>query len=304
MKQFLLFKQVSAVVAATKIPFVFFIFLFYSSLSNAQTGVQFDGSNDYIEAAVGPKPDYLTAEAWVEIESFGNYEGIISNNEWTSNDHSGYILYVRSDGRLGGYIGLGNAQKMELYSSPGALTLDTWTHVAMTYDGTDLKLFIDGVEVASETNANPEPIDYYWADNGFNIGRNHDSNFNYYFDGMIDEVRVWDVVRTAAEITTDMNKEFCGTEAGLVGYYQMNCSAKPGEDKTGNHDATMSGAVVDTALVLTPATCGTIICNGGNPITISSQVNLDNFANSYGCDCTEIIGELTIAQFPVLSPLH
>jgi hypothetical protein len=87
-------------------------------------------------------------------------------------------------------------------SAPGtaALPLNTWTHLAATYDGKMLKLFVNGVQsgavtVAGTLNAAADPL---------RIGGNH--IWGEYFSGRIDEVRVYNRALSAAEIQADLNR--------------------------------------------------------------------------------------------------
>ena len=82
--------------------------------------------------------------------------------------------------------------------SPTAVPLGTWTHVALTYDGAMLRLFVNGAEVVSRAttgaiNPSSSPL---W------IGGN--SPFGEYFAGLIDEVRVYNRALTGSEIQSDM----------------------------------------------------------------------------------------------------
>ena len=77
--------------------------------------------------------------------------------------------------------------------------VNTWTHVALTYDGATMRLYVNGVQAASqaqtgaiETNSNPLRI-------GGNVP------YGEYFQGRIDEVRVYNRALSQAEIQTDMN---------------------------------------------------------------------------------------------------
>jgi len=81
----------------------------------------------------------------------------------------------------------------------GVLKLNAWTHLAMTYDGSRLKLLVNGVEVA---NAAVSGV-FSATSNPLQIGGN--SLFGEYFSGKIDEVKVYNVARTAAQIKADMN---------------------------------------------------------------------------------------------------
>jgi len=92
-------------------------------------------------------------------------------------------------------------------------TQKAWHHVATTFDGTNYKLFLDGVEIDNTTAfqgltpPDTEPVRI--------IG-------NKPWVGKIDEVRMWSVARTQAEIQANMNKTLVGNETGLVAYYPMD----------------------------------------------------------------------------------
>ena len=85
-----------------------------------------------------------------------------------------------------------------------ALAANTWAHIAVTYDGANLRLYVNGTQVASKartgnltTSANPLQI-------------GGDSTYGQYFSGMIDEVRVYNVALTAAQIQSDMTTPIGG----------------------------------------------------------------------------------------------
>jgi len=81
---------------------------------------------------------------------------------------------------------------------PTPLPIGTWTYLAATYDGATLRLYVDGVEVSSTARSASLPT----SGNPLQIGG--DSIYGQYFHGLIDEVRVYDVARTAEQIRSDM----------------------------------------------------------------------------------------------------
>jgi len=85
-----------------------------------------------------------------------------------------------------------------------ALPANTWSHLAGTYDGTTLRLYVNGAEVASRAQTGSIAT----TTNPLQIGG--DSFFGQYFQGMIDEVRVYNRALTPAEIQTDMNTPVAG----------------------------------------------------------------------------------------------
>jgi hypothetical protein len=85
-------------------------------------------------------------------------------------------------------------------SGPQTLLTTTWTHLAMTWDGSTVRLFVDGAEVAQQ--AAPGPL--VTSTGALRIGGT--SQGSEWFTGLVDEVRVYGRPLTAAQITADMNR--------------------------------------------------------------------------------------------------
>jgi chitodextrinase len=82
---------------------------------------------------------------------------------------------------------------------PNALTANTWVHLATTYDGATVRLYVNGVQVASQAKTGTIAT----STNPLQIGG--DSIYGQYFAGRIDEVRVYNRGLSVAEIQSDMN---------------------------------------------------------------------------------------------------
>jgi hypothetical protein len=92
------------------------------------------------------------------------------------------------------------------------LRKNEWEHVAATYDGSEMTLFLNGNAMETqEEHGNVLNASFVF------LGRHQDS-----FNGLIDEVRVWNVARTQAQIQADMNRSLRGDEPGLVGYWRLD----------------------------------------------------------------------------------
>jgi hydrogenase maturation factor HypE len=79
-----------------------------------------------------------------------------------------------------------------------AVPTNAWTHLALTYDGNTMRLFVNGVQASSIAAGSPVLA----SANAFRIGGN--SSWGEYFVGLIDEVRVYNRALTANEIQSDM----------------------------------------------------------------------------------------------------
>ena len=81
---------------------------------------------------------------------------------------------------------------------PSVLAVNTWTHLAATFDGATVRLYVNGVQVASQAQTAP------LATTSGTLQIGGDSYPNEYFAGRIDEVRIYNRALSAAEIQTDM----------------------------------------------------------------------------------------------------
>ena len=98
--------------------------------------------------------------------------------------------------------------------------VNRWSHLALTYDGTALRLYVNGTQVSSRamTGAILRTTDPLW------IGGNHP--YGEYFHGLIDEVRVYDRALSPSEVRAEMSTPIRGARttsaAGLVGAYAFD----------------------------------------------------------------------------------
>jgi hypothetical protein len=83
--------------------------------------------------------------------------------------------------------------------APAPVKVGTWTHLAMTWDQSQVKVYVDGTEMSAQAATGP----IAGSTGPLRIGGNGVSG--QFFNGLIDEVRVFDRVRTPAQITQDMN---------------------------------------------------------------------------------------------------
>jgi chitodextrinase len=179
----------------------------------------------------------MTLEAWVNPATVSSaWRDVVYKG-----DDNYYLMATSSNASrpaAGGIIG-GNASAETFGTS--TLALNTWAHLATTYDGTTLRLYVNGVQVSSKAQTGTIAT----SSNPLQIGG--DAIYGQYFSGKIDEVRVYNVALTAAQVQGDMATPIGGapppdtqaptTPSGLsataVGQTQINLSWTASTDNVG-----------------------------------------------------------------------
>ena len=177
-----------------------------------KNALDFDGSNDYVTI-----PDHVsldltnnyTIEAWIYPHSFNDKGGIVSKYHTAS--ANGYLLRLTSTSPFSGLT------LNEVSTSNGVLSANTWYHVAGVVDGGSVIIYVDGIEqsvsgTALSVISNSDPV---------RIGVDYITDPRY-FNGLIDEVRIWSDVRTEQEIIENMCISLTGNEDGLRAYYTFD----------------------------------------------------------------------------------
>jgi hypothetical protein len=187
----------------------------------------------------------ITVEAWVyplslmDLQRGGNTIVARSSNGTFTDPYFSYALTVdhASGSPLPAFaISDGTPGSEKVVTAPDPLRTFRWTHIAGTYDGSALKIYVNDElrnQISTNISISPDGV-------GFYIGR----FLTDAFQGAITEVRLWNVARTMEEIGSTMNGPLTGNEAGLVGYWNMNSSFVADDplrqqDLTSNHNDLM-----------------------------------------------------------------
>ncbi len=170
----------------------------WSTAGKFGNALSFNGTNAWVTVPDANSLDLttgMTLEAWLNpttstgwVDAFGK----------ETTDDVVYSIYSSTPANAPtGYIRKGGVFSQAGTTSP--LALNDWTHLATTYDGANLKFYVNGTLIS--TIAATGAIDT--STGVLRIGGN--SIFGEYFKGLIDEVRIYNRALSAAEITTDMN---------------------------------------------------------------------------------------------------
>ena len=170
----------------------------WSTAGKYGKAASFNGTSGMVTVADKASLDLtgaMTLSAWVNPSANGNWRTVMLKEAGTA---LVYGLYSSDTASLPNvYIRTGATDKSAV--GPSALPVNTWSHLAATYDGSNMRLYLNGtlVKTVAATGA-------MTASTGeLRIGGN--SIWGEYFAGLIDEAHVYNRALSAAEVTTDMN---------------------------------------------------------------------------------------------------
>ena len=173
------------------------------------SAVRFDGVDDWVTVVDGVANSPLdlttgmTIEAWVNPSTLNGWDTIVMKERGAG--LLSYAMYAHDGAPQPGGLAVPAAYARifgvdQPVRGTTALPLNTWTHIATTYDGTTQRFFVNGVQVGSSAMNTAIAV----GNQQLRIGGNN-SFAGEFFQGLIDEVRVYNRARTATQIQADMN---------------------------------------------------------------------------------------------------
>ncbi len=266
-----------------------FVLLIGSSFAiNAQNyALKFDGTNDKVGILDSPElnpTSGMTIEAWINATEWNSniWGGVIVGKQGTNPD-KGYCFTAGQNGRVEFTVSVNEGWKA--VSTPALLGTNAWYHIAGVYTGSQLMLYINGQLIQTEDAIGE-------LTHGTGVVMNLGDNPTWpgrFWNGRLDEIRIWEIARTEAEIQANMSVELTGTETGLVAYYPMNeGSGSVLGDASGNENTGQLINMDDTSWVdgFQPVTADLGVIGIASPSVIGSgfeteekiRIEVKNFA--------------------------
>jgi len=260
---------------------------------HAQIGgnaLNFDGSNDSVSIPSSAQLNFgtstnFTLEAWVKLySSQTNYTGIIAKAD---NSSSTFYQLVIVENKIAAEVSNGGAFAGTGQGFWGTTNLfdSSWHHVAMvvTRSSQNVKLYVDGV-VEADTIHSAVVSD---LNNTGNMLLGCDRTYSQHFKGSIDEVRVWNVARSSADINTYKSVEIDPLTSGLMAYYRLNQGTAGGDNSAITYATDATSYANNGTLnnfMLNGATSNWILANNS-----ALPVELTSFAALLTSDLVELI---------------
>jgi uncharacterized protein YjdB len=278
-----------------------------SSSLFAQTGgaLNFNGSNNKVTTTnTGNVFDFTTGtvEAWVKPSASSNNCSILSMR--TAGNVRWSMHLKQSAGTMGIYNGSNGAM-----NSVGTVTANTWYHVAIVFNSTNILIYWNGNLVMTHNytmNASKTGLP-------FSIGNNDTNYLQENFLGEMDEVRVWNTVRTQSDIQKNMFAEIATSATGLLANYHFDQGTAAGSnsgattltDASGNnYNGTLSGfaltgatsnwiaraALVCPTTSLSPITGLSAVCASQTITLQNNTLNTTSQAMMIGYSLRKLLG--------------
>ena len=189
----------------------------------AGNAIKFDGND---EARI-PSSDALTltgsatVEFWIKPERYnGEWSPLVFKGTDTASQRQ-FSVWLNQSGYLHLYTNT-NGSGQAVSTAAGSIKLGEWQHVAAVVDRTTnrLRIYINGVEAANGGLAAGTALS---NSNPLMVGASIEAYPRYV--GAIDELRIWNTARSAADISSNKDSILSGAEAGLVGYFKLDETA-------------------------------------------------------------------------------
>jgi len=203
------------------------VFIDFSAYAQTNKVLNLDGDGDYVSVEEDPSLVFGTGdfsvEFWFSLNTLApSHQNIIGNREI---DHANSWWFgIFSNGGTNYHNGCNNIARSEA----GEIATCTWYHIALVRDSGTVTTYKNGIPIASGLDT----CDLISATEDLEIGRT--GVHGEYVNGFIDEVCIWNVVRTQEQIQATMNTTLSGTEAGLVAYWNFDNGTA--NDLTANHN--------------------------------------------------------------------
>ncbi|MBL0050648.1 MAG: T9SS type A sorting domain-containing protein [Bacteroidetes bacterium] len=201
-----------------------------NNLLTAQSNqyLDFDGVDDFVEApnasALIAGSTAMSITGWFYDNALGYGQGMMGYR----NTNAGFYLIILNNGAIECRM-QNSAGTLVTYQTPDFTVVpQVWQHYAWVYGGGQLKLYLNGNLVGGK----PASGSIASTTTSFAIGKSILGNFNFIYNGRIDEVSVWNKELTQTEIQDMMTNELLGTEPNLQLYYKFDQGVPGGNNSS------------------------------------------------------------------------
>ncbi|HWL48526.1 MAG TPA: LamG domain-containing protein, partial [Acidimicrobiia bacterium] len=247
------------------------------------SALDFDGADDLVSVADADDLDLtknFTLEAWARPDTLANWKTVLSKGESPGGSASGYILMSRSNGGYPEGV-VGDSGTLKGVTGTSALPAGSWSHLALTSDGTDLRLYVGGQLVATAPAIAAKPT-------VANLEIGHTTTLTaYYFDGLIDEVRIYDRTLSQSQIQADRDTPVPGRNGLFLAGEEFQAESYPA------HLTGIQDAAEEHAMKLPGAR--TLRCES---VDFAGELGADSAQLAFAADYSGCLAEVSESKLP------
>jgi len=169
-------------------------------------GLEFDGNEDYVDYGVFDLSNQGTVEAHINPATFGTILTILASGSKTCNTCYWHFRVFRN-AKI--EVAQCNNDQSDWLTGSATLAENTWYHVAIVSNGTTYKIYVDGQEETMTLTGGANSGDWFGDTDTDNItiGVFKRAGLDDFFNGIIDEVRVYNRALSEADINQNMNAQ-------------------------------------------------------------------------------------------------
>ena len=168
-------------------------------------GASFNGTSNWIDIPGSPMfggGNQISLSSWVKAGTVSGLQNLVS---WPTAINAipppqAWAWYLDPGGQIELDLYSNSPGSLEYVVSSGAISAGTWTHVYATYDGTTMRMYINGT---ADPNTQATSLTVGTSSIDVSIGQNQISGHNNFYDGNLDEVRISSTARSAGWIATE-----------------------------------------------------------------------------------------------------
>jgi len=264
----------------------------YVRVFDGESCPDFNGETSFANSEATPDlnlRESFTIEGWIFPEGWGEDNSlggkIFDKNKisvFVCGNHTGFgtenlVVNLKTEGNQNAFCTTSD------YSIP----LYEWTHLAISYNSqnSELKIYLNGQQATVEILTAPDGQLTDHSSEPLCLGNN--TTGNYTFDGLIDEIRFWNSIRTQQQICQNYQHCLNGDENGLIAYWKFNdgYGNSSADNSSNNHSLTLTDTNwMQGIYILSPSTDNEIISpasdflyqNYPNPFNLNSNERDDS----------------------------
>jgi photosystem II stability/assembly factor-like uncharacterized protein len=215
---------------------------------------------------------------WFKSATTSGSAAMVTDKNFFNKGFNGWAFALNSGGRVQFNVADEEGHQINIYSTSG-LNDNKWHHAAASVTRTgNAVLYVDGLSAGSTSAAALLSIN-----SSYPICMGLDGAYNYVYAGDIDEVKIWDVALTQAQIREKMHVTAPNNEANLINYYQFNESTTNEYDRGSNSYNLIFSSTATRSTSTAPVGGGTVFrttVNAAGMVDFTGTNCQINFAGS------------------------